>query len=146
MSELSAIEAIAECYRNCRLNLTVLQEKAELRIHSLREISFDCDELERPIVLTCFDEYRDCELDNPVLWLHLILDCCEGYEEATDFGVWVTHEGFSGDDHFFFSLYRLLAEQVPNIRKVIGAEVRAVDSEHLQFGTNVATELRAYQL
>jgi|GEM_PF-2844249 hypothetical protein len=143
MSEIEIIEAIARCYKDNNISLFILDITPELSQESLREIKLSVDNISTSIIV--FDEFNDVEIQNPILWLHLIIDACEGFEEAKDYHEWRLNEGFH-DTAFFQSLYQQYTLLVPEIRKIIGHAVKAVDSHHIEFNTNIAIALREYHL
>ena len=77
--------------------------------------------------------------------LHLILDTCQGFEEAKDYHEWRKNEGYK-DTALFQSLYQQYSILIPKIRDIVGHEVIAIDSFHIEFGTNIAEVLRSYEL
>lgn len=143
MSDLKTIETIASCYRDNNLCLSVLEEKPELAKQSLREIQLQANGI--TLNITVFDEYKDAEIQNPVLWLYQILDTCQAFEEASDYNVWRKDEGYK-DTPFYQSLYQQYSDTVPRIRDIIGVNVKAIDHYHIEFNTNIAKALREYKL
>jgi hypothetical protein len=85
------------------------------------------------------------EIQNPILWLHLILDTCQSFEEANNYDTWRKNEGYQ-DTSLYQSLYQQLSNTIPKIRDIIGAEVIAVDYHHIEFNTDIAKALREYKL
>ena len=147
MTEYSTIDDLADCYTGNKLSLDIMESDPSLDSESLKNIQLsyiNADSLESLGVIV-FDEYEDTNIQNPVLWLHLIVDTCEGFEEAVDYREWRANEGYK-DTPFYQSLYATYAEVIPKIRKVIGREVKAVDAHHIEFNTDVAKALRNYQL
>ena len=141
------IEGLAECYTSNKLVLTICDEDEKLREASLKNIRLCQKNAETPesIIVTVFDEYDDTTIQNPVLWLHLIVDTCQGFEEAANYDEWRLNEGYK-DTAFFESLYSSYADIIPRIRNIIGKDVRALDSHHIEFNTDLAQALRNYHL
>lgn len=143
MSNLKTIQSLANCYKANNLTLCVLQEKPQLKEQSLREIQLKTNNT--TLTITVFDEYKDTEIQNPILWLHLILDACQSFEEANDYDTWRKNEGYK-DTPLYQSLYQQLSNTIPKIRDIIGAEVTAIDYHHIEFNTDIAKALREYKL
>ncbi|MFT4816979.1 MAG: hypothetical protein ACI80L_001359 [Pseudohongiellaceae bacterium] len=143
MSNLKTIRSIANCYKANNLCLSVLPEKPELADQSLRDIQLKNNDT--TLTITVFDEYKDTEIQNPILWLHLILDTCQSFEEASDYDTWRKNEGYQ-DTPLYQSLYQQLSNTIPKIRDIIGSEVTAIDYHHIEFNTDIAKALREYKL
>ena len=146
MTEFDAIEDLAKCYGDNCLQLSPIDDENLPHEYSLKAIRFaqnqeNCTE---PVILPVFDEFDDTAINNPVLWLHLLIDTCEGFEESQDYTEWRLNEGYP-DTSFFKSLYASYKEKVPKLRKIIGTDIKAINAHHLEFNTNVAQALRAYQ-
>ena len=145
-SELMKIEGLARCYKENHLMLSVLERIPELTEWSLREIEFCANTEAGDMCCTVivFDEYDDAEIQNPVLWLHLVIDTCNGYEEAQDYNEWRLNEGYPDTD-YFKSLYQSYSVIVPEIRKIIG-DVETIGLYHIEFNTSITQALREYRL
>ncbi len=119
----------------------------ELSNESLREIQLCVGKKpgNKCLTIIVFDEYKDAEIQNPILWLNMILDTCQGFEEAKDYHEWRKNEGYK-DTLFFQSLYQQYAVLTPKIRDIVGYKVRAIDSYHIEFGTNISEALRSFEL
>jgi len=142
MSDKETIKQIANCYTNKKLSLSVLEEKPALAEESLREIQIQTGNTTLTIII--FDEYKDLDIQNPVLWLNFIIDTCQSFEEEKDFHEWRKNEGYKDTD-FYQSLYQTYSELIPKIREIIGTEVRAIDYQHIEFNTDIAKALRVYK-
>jgi len=140
------ISALAKCYKNKHLILSVEKEIKHLTEESLREITVNnLEGIQSAVKLIVFDEYRDADIDNPILWLHLVVEACEWFEEADDYLIWRQDLGFKDND-FFLELYERLKNNVPEIRKLIGYDVKAIDHYHIEFNTDVAQALRNFDI
>ena len=119
MSEFEMVEAIASCYIQNQFEITVADVQSVLSEHSLRELSIRRQDtpIADSISLIVFDEYGDADIDNPVLWLQLILTTCETFEESENYQQWLKDEGYQ-DGEFFQSLYIQYQQQIPKIRKI----------------------------
>ena len=146
MDDKNRISALAECYKNKHLILGVEKETKHLAEESLREITVNnLDDIQSAVKLVVFDEYRDADINNPILWLHLVVEACEWFEEADDYLTWRQDLGFKDND-FFQELYQRLKIDVPKTREFIGYDVNAVDHHHIEFNTDVAQALRNFEI
>lgn len=147
MSNLERIAEMVKCYKNNDLILSVLDERSELSDESLREIQLCVDRKpgNKCLTVIVFDEYKDAEIQNPILWLHMILDTCQGFEEAKDYQEWRKNEGYK-DTAFFQLLYQQYSVVIPKIRDIVGQKVKAIDSYHIEFRTDIVETLRSYEL
>jgi len=146
VDDKNRISALAECYKNKHLILGVEKETIHLAEESLREITVNnLDDIQSAVKLVVFDEYRDADINNPILWLHLVVEACEWFEEADDYITWRHDLGFKDND-FFQELYQRLKISVPKTRKIIGYDVNAVDHHHIEFNTDVAQALRSFEI
>ncbi len=140
------IMALADCYKNKNLILSVEKETNPLSEESLRVISIqNSTDSNNVVAIVVSDEYRDADINNPILWLHLVVEACEWYEEANDYLTWRQDFGFK-DNAFFQDLYTSLKVVVPKTRELIGYDVKAVDHHHIEFNTDVAQALRNYEI
>ena len=147
MTETNTIDELAACYKSNKLSLVIMDANVTLDDESLKDIqlSYKNAEYADLITVTVFDEYEDTKIKNPVLWLHLIIDTCEGFEEAIDYREWLLYEGYKNTP-FFQSLYARYSEVIPKVRALVGNKVKAVDAHHIEFNTSIAKALRNYQL
>lgn len=143
IAELKIIDEMAKCYIVNHLSLSVLECKPDLAEESLREIKL-CAGNDQCFNITIFDEYDDAEIQNPVLWLHLVIDTCCAFENPQDYDEWRKDEGYADND-FYKSLYQQYAVVIPEIRKVIG-DVITIGYHHMEFNTNIAWTLRECHL
>jgi len=92
-----------------------------------------------------FHEYNDAEIQNPLLWLHLILDTFQSFEEASDYDALRKNEGYK-DTPLYQSLYLQHSNTIPKIRAIIGVDVTVIDYHHIEFNTGIAKALLQYKL
>ena len=146
MQNKNRIVTLADCYKNKKLILSIEKETNALSEESLRMITIqnntDCNSA---VSIVVSDEYRDTEINNPILWLHLVVEACEWFEEAGDYLTWRQDLGFK-DNVFFKELYATLKIDVPKIRGLIGYKVKAIDHHHIEFNTDVAQALRNFEI
>jgi hypothetical protein len=142
-TDMNAINALLNCYRDRGLKLSVLAEDPELREESLRQITLTSGDsgFEDGVVVTVFDEFRDADCQNPVLWLHLVMDACAGFEESRDYDEWRLNEGFK-DTAFFQSLFAQYAALMPVVRMIVGDGLMPLDAFHFELNTGTAKALR----
>lgn len=143
MAELERIEKLAACYKENNLRLTVSDWQEPAAREFIRDIQLQVED--KTITVPVFDEYSDTDIDNPILWLNLILDSCVGFEEAEDYSVWLQDEGYK-DNVFYQSLYQHYAEVIPLVRQYLGNEIKSIDCYHFEFNTDTAKALREYKL
>jgi len=138
-----AINALSKCYLDRGLKISVLTEDPILREESLRQVTLATthQDTQNEIIITLFDEFRDADCQNPVLWLHLIMDTCTGFEESEGYDEWRLNEGFK-NTAYFQSLYMEYARLVPVVRKIVGDEIKPLDSFHFELNTDTAKALR----
>lgn len=140
------IMTLANCYKNKNLILSVEKEIKKLAEESLRMITIQNNtDSNSAVAIVVSDEYRDVEINNPILWLHLVVEACEWFEEASDYLTWRQDLGFK-DNAFFQDLYTSLKISVPKIRELIGHDVKAVEHHHIEFNTDVAQALRYFEI
>jgi hypothetical protein len=139
--DLAPLEALIELSKRVGGTLEVLPVTTTLREISYREIRIGDADGESHLV-PCFDEYRDAEIGSRVVLLHLLLDACVCFEEASDYATWRADLGLHAEDRSR-ELRGRLTEVVPNVRAIMGSEARPIDSHSLEFGTGLAKALRA---
>ena len=143
----AAIDALASCYQNKGLEITVLADNPVFQCESLRKfrLATKNDDRTAELIMTVFDEFRDADCPYPVLWLNLILVACAGFEESKNFTDWCLNEGF-GNSAFYKSIYQEYSRQVPGVRKIVGASIKPLDSFHFELNTETAKTLQALRL
>lgn len=143
MTEINIIEKLAGCIRKGIFSIQVLPDKTSLSEYSLKEIQIVSED--EKLLFTVYDEYNDTDIQNPVLWLNLIVDTCSAFEEAEGYKTWLSDEGYD-DTPYFQSLYQEYAKIIPKVRKLIGDDIEAIAYQHFEFNTATAKKLREYKL
>ena len=88
------------------------------------------------------DEYGDATDENQPLLLHLVLAACECYEEAEDILEWAGEAELDASEAWVQELFSRLGELVPEIREIVGPEVRAVPAWDFTLNSGAARALR----
>ncbi len=94
------------------------------------------------VALPVMDEYEDVSDKNPVVLLQLVLQECELFEEAGDFLTWKTDVGLNANLPIVRKIYKELTVAVPELRCILGEELRAIPLYEMEFNTGVAQALR----
>ena len=140
MSENSPVEKLIAYLKSSEIVLDVMPLNEDLRAIDYAEVQIQIKE--RSFIIPVFDEYRDVQRDNPVLWFHLILEACEYFEEADSFATWRFDIGLK-DDEMVADIYQRLKQTVPLLREQICQSPKAVSDYDIQFNTGIAQDLRA---
>lgn len=92
------------------------------------------------------DDYDDIEEGRPLVLLHLIMHSIEGFEEAEDFLVWAREEGLNSSDPLVRKTWFELRDVSIQIRKLLGTELAAISSWHMEMNMQSARALREVEI
>ena len=123
------------------IHLRVEAEDERLMLRSWGRIHLSAPEGVGLSIAFC-DEYKEATEQNQALLLHFVLDTCECYEETEDFLEWAKEAELDSTVGWVLELYRELGEKVPQIREVVGTEVRALSSWDFSLNAGAAQYLR----
>ncbi|MCB0276489.1 MAG: hypothetical protein KDI06_16860 [Calditrichaeota bacterium] len=139
--EYPEVQMLVAALKALGLQLRALPREAELERHAYRRLELVVGQ--KKFTLPVEDEYGDVAPGNPVVLLHLVLRECEFWEEAGDFSTWAEDVGFDPELSVAREIYQTLSAVVPEIRREIGADIRAIPSYDIEFNTGLARALRA---
>jgi len=112
----------------------LLAKKAPLANISYREI-----ELTYPrtsITMPVFDEFSDLELDSPIVYLHLVLEACEYFEDSANYIAWRKDIGIQ-DNPVSQKIYQQLSMCAPKLRERLVNAPQAISDYDMQFNTDM---------
>ncbi len=101
---------------------------------------------DREFIIPVDNEYSLVELNSPVVFLHLILEEVEYIEESKDLYEWVANMIELTYDEKIVDLYNGLKEVAPQIRAIVGDEVKAIPHFDIELNTGLAKALREASL
>ena len=140
MSELNPVELLIDYLKSSDIVLEVLPSKEELVSISYAEIQVQTDG--SCYVIPVFDEFKDVQLDNPILWFHLVVEACEYFEDVEQYDAWRLDVGLN-DEEIVSEIYQHLKRTVPLLRQHIGISVKAISDYDFQLNTGITQKLRA---
>jgi hypothetical protein len=120
----------------------LLAKRAPLANISYREIELTY--LGTSITMPVFDEFSDFELDSPIVYLHLVLEACEYFEDTASYTAWRKDIGIE-DNPVSEKIYQQLNISAPQLRKRLLNAPQAISDYDMQFNTYIAQQLRAYK-
>lgn len=135
------IAALEKALTDHGLRLSVEADR-HLQSRSYRRIRLTLPHDRPDLSMPVDDEYGDARNDNPMLLLHLVLSECEGYEEADDFLVWAAESGLDASETWVQALFAELGEVVPEIREIVGSDVKPLSSYDFTLNAGAAQALR----
>ena len=142
MTKSNPVQILINDLKNSGFKLEVIAATTELSRIDYREIELTNGAVN--ITIPVFDEYKDCELNNPVVWYHLILEAMEYFEEAKSPEDWFSDIGIR-EDELSYNIYHRLMKIVPIVRNITGSTAKAISDYDIQFNTHIAKALRACQ-
>ena len=89
------------------------------------------------------DEYKDFDIDNPVLHLCLVLRELEGYELADDYLIWCKERFIDPADSQALVNYRNLGRIYSEVEKIIGTIDSHISDLDFELNAGAAQSLRA---
>ena len=89
------------------------------------------------ITMPVFDEFSDVELDSSIVYLHLVLEACEYFEDAANFTEWRKDIGIE-DNSVSQKIYQQLRISVPQLRQQLVNAPQAICDYDIQFNTDTA--------
>lgn len=135
------IDRLIEAITTLKLVITVAPRSAELDRLDCRRIQLHYSR--QDLMIPVSDEYGDADLNTPVVLLHLVLQACEFYEEAADFLIWAKDLGLNASDPLARQIYFELREAVPQVRALLGHDLKAIPAFDIELNTGLARALRS---
>lgn len=135
------IEILIQTIKDLKISISKSPELLDDDGHFYQRVQFTCNG--SSIHFPFMDEYDDIIQENPVVLLNFIVQECEFFEEASGYEVWCEDIGVNKDKKSSRDLYEELEVKVPQIRKLIGSEIKALNHYDIEFNTGLAQALRA---
>ncbi|RNC83150.1 MAG: hypothetical protein ED557_10590 [Balneola sp.] len=141
----SEINALKKCIIENDLTFEAISPKRlDVNFHYDEEVKMRFGDQE--FIIPVDNEYSFVELNNPVVFLHLILEEIEYIEDSKDLYEWTGNMIQLTYDEKIVALYNGLKEVAPQIRAIVGKEVRAIPHFDIELNTGLAKALRAAHL
>lgn len=142
MKKYPQIDLLHTCVKNHSFTFEVVRPK---RIDSsgLYDEEIKMIYGDQEFIVPVDNEYEDVELNNPVVFLDMILREVEYFEESKNFIEWLSVSAELSKDKETINFYRSLKEITPNIRSIVGKEVKAIPYSEIELNTGMAKALRS---
>lgn len=140
MSNYPEIRALQELYDKHKVRIQVVEADALAEQTNHVKVSFSLGS--QSFILYIDDEYKDLELNNPLLSLTLVLFELEDYEDEEDFLRWCMGKGLSASNSLLLDYYRDLAHIYASIKKILGSVESKISGLDFQLNAGAAQELR----
>lgn len=88
------------------------------------------------------DEHNDLSIDNPALWLCLVLLELEEYKEEDDYLTWCRSKGLDASNEQLLSYYKGLGNIYSSIEHILGTVRCPISSFEFELNAGAAQELR----
>ncbi len=93
-------------------------------------------------IVAVYNEYEDIELNNPVVFLDMILREVECFEETKSIKNWAFDNAVKPKDKEAIRFYRALQKSAPKIRAIVGNKVKSIPYFDIELNTGMAKALR----
>ena len=97
---------------------------------------------DQEFIVAVDNEYGDVELNNPIVFLDMILREIEYFEESENFMAWLSVSAELSKNKETISFYRTLKKVTPIIRSIVGKEVKSIPYFEIELDTGMAKALR----
>lgn len=98
---------------------------------------------DQEFIVAVYNEYEDIELNNPVVFLDMILREVECFEENKAIKNWAFENAVKPTDRDAIRFYKNLKECAPKIRAIVGNNVKSIPYFDIELNTGIAKALRA---
>ncbi len=115
----------------CRISSDIIYDEEVKMIYQDQEFIVPVD-----------NEYEDVELNNPAVFLNMILDEVTHFEESEDIYEWLTYVTTLAKDPEIVEFYNRLSSVVPKIRAIVGNEIEPIPHFEIELNTGMAQALR----
>lgn len=139
MNETDPVEALKQYYQTHDIELQALPRCAPYNVYGMRVIRLSRDKETFFVPVT--DEYGDSDIESPLVGLHLVLQTCEYFEQAEGYTHWLEDIELQ-DTQFAQELYQRLEILLPELRRVLGFQIKAISDWDIQLGTAIIRRLR----
>lgn len=128
------------------LGLTLRSDSASDQLKAISFCTVSIKKGSQLFLIPVDDEYEDSPLQNPALLLQLVLFSMDEYEDCENFLVWSTAYSLDKDDPFVLDLYTQTSNIVPQLRELIGHDIRGISDYDWQLDAGAAQGLREMNL
>lgn len=94
-------------------------------------------------IIAVYNEYEDVELNNPVVFLDMILREVESFEESKSINEWAFDNAVKPKNREAIEFYKILKEASPKIRSIVGEKVKSIPYFDIELNTGMAKALRS---
>lgn len=101
---------------------------------------------DQEFIIPVDNEYGDVEINNPIVFLDMILREIEYFEESENFIAWLSVSAELSKNKETINFYRTLKQVAPIIRSIVGKEVKSVPYFEIELDTGMAKALRSSTL
>ncbi|MCM8542464.1 MAG: hypothetical protein NE328_19495 [Lentisphaeraceae bacterium] len=135
------VEKLIEAVRNLQLSISKSPYELNNDGHFYQRVRLIKESL--IIDFPIMDEFSDIEKGNPVVLLNFILQECLFFEDAGNFEEWCEDIGLQKDKPASMAIYEELKIIIPEIRSLLGHEIKPINYYDIEFNTGIAKALRA---
>ena len=98
---------------------------------------------DQEFIIPVDNEYEDVELNNPVVFLDMILREIECFEEHKSISEWAFINAVKPKSREAVQFYKTLKEAAPAIRSIVGQNVKSIPYFEIELNTGLAKALRS---
>lgn len=139
------IQALIDCIKTHHLTFKVIEPR---RIDPKglydEELKMICNDQE--FIIPVDNEYQDVELNNPVMFLNMILEEIVHFEESDSFNDWLSGVHQLSKDPETIEFYERIKNYTPDIRSILGNEIEPIPHFEIEMNTGLAKALRSAKL
>ena len=140
MKSFSEIHALENIYNDHKVKIRV--SESDFSFTALEHIWVSFTLKNRSFVLLVDDEYKDLQINNPILHLCLVLRELEAYREEEDLLAWSKHKYIDPGDSNILDYYRGLSNIYTQIEQILGNIDSHVSYFDFEMNAGAAQELR----
>lgn len=139
------IESLIDCIKKHDLKFEVIQPR-RLSENTIYDEEIKMIYGDQEFIFPVDNEYEDVELDNPVVFFNMILEEIDHFESSDSFFDWLTGVYQLSKDPEIQELYERMKKYMPEVRAIIGDEIKPVPYFEIEMNTGLAQALRAASL
>jgi hypothetical protein len=139
------IQNLIDCIKKHDLKFEVIKPR-RISPNSIYDEEVKMTYQDQEFIIPVDNEYEDVELSNPVVFFNMTLEEVTHYEESDSFFDWLTGVHQLSKDAEIQEFYERMKKYTPEIRTIIGNEIKPLPYFEIEMNTSLAKALREAKL
>jgi len=145
MKKYPRVEALKNCVVQHNLSFEVISPR-RIDPSGIYDEEVKMKYKDQEFIVPVINEYEDVELNNPVVFLDMILREIECFEESISIKEWAFDNAVKPKNRDAIAFYKNLKEASPKIRSIVGEKIEAIPYFDIEMNSGMAKALRTARL